>query len=214
MIASKDKRDVHSVLISYIWLIESVSWSVLLFADPRPHMTMGVFMLYRSSLVVFTIYRLLHNCEMEKTLQRKVIHWLSWLTRSFLKPLFAFPHLSPQTHPHRRVPCLRFSHYNLSWTTRSLVSCRHESWPFVQEWVAAPIVPLHYHCWTVPPPEIVELSEDELITLGYLGDSELLPSSYTRPSLSLMIVHPPRRRSSRNQSYGRKSEGWPRTPWL
>ena len=29
-------------------------------------------MLYRSSLVVFTIYRLLHNCEMEKTLQRKV----------------------------------------------------------------------------------------------------------------------------------------------
>ena len=32
-------------------------------------------MLYRSSLVVFTIYRLLHNCEMEKTLQRKVMKW-------------------------------------------------------------------------------------------------------------------------------------------
>ena len=39
-------------------------------------------MLYRSSLVVFTIYRLLHNCEMEKTLQRKVTR-----ARTFFFPI-------------------------------------------------------------------------------------------------------------------------------
>ena len=34
------------------------------------------------------------------------------------------------------------------------------------------------------PPEIVDLTDQELITLGFLGDSELLSSLHTRPYLS------------------------------
>jgi hypothetical protein len=51
--------------------------------------------------------------------------------------------------------------------------------------------------------EVVDLTEEELTTLGFLGPSELLSPLHTRvSSRSLMIVRPLRRCSSRSREIG------------
>ena len=44
-----------------------------------------------------------------------------------------------------------------------------------------------------PSPEIIELSEEELTTLGFLGPSKLLSLLETPPCLLRTIVRPARR---------------------